>query len=368
MKSSKALLIILGFLFFSNYASALTTLKKIQVKENSKIDLFFDKTVSKKQVNIEYFNDVVQFSISDVSIYPAKIIPVSGKELSKVFAYQYGPKLVRCRLSVKGVAEKYKNRFQMTSIGKTLSIRLLEATKPKNIFTIKDNVVIHSAQALIKVEPKISQESAKTNEIKQSEEEKELLAKVLQKNTPNITSTVTKNVHSYAKPLPSIWKSMFGVARVLVFVLILFCVLAFTFHKFRRLKLNSGKSNVSGVMKWAEKFSKLSFPNLGLKNKMIDVVANHYLGPKKNIVVIRVAGKYLVLGVSNESINLITQLEEEEEVSFEELPAHLEPRLSNSSGAVLAGKPQFFDLLSTESTKPSIRSQIRSKIEGLKQL
>src|SRR4051812_9124211 len=105
-------------------AHAITTLRKVQVTDGDQIELLFDGKVNPKQIRTEFFNDIIQLSLQDVSVYPAKISSVSGMDFTKVFAYQYAPKLVRLRLTVKGKAESYQGRFSMKASGKGLSIRL----------------------------------------------------------------------------------------------------------------------------------------------------------------------------------------------------------------------------------------------------
>ena len=47
-----------------------------------------------------------------------------------------------------------------------------------------------------------------------------------------------------------------------------------------------------------------------LKNRLISVLANHYLGAKKSIAMVEVPGSVLVLGVSADRINLLTKIED----------------------------------------------------------
>src|SRR5258708_1989943 len=103
---------------------ALTTLKKVQVTDHSQVDLIFDDKVYARQIKTEFVNDIIQLSLNDVSVYPAKITSISGAELTKVFAYQYAPKLVRCRFSVKGKADDFKNRISIKASGKIVTVRI----------------------------------------------------------------------------------------------------------------------------------------------------------------------------------------------------------------------------------------------------
>ncbi|MBI3542101.1 MAG: flagellar biosynthetic protein FliO [Deltaproteobacteria bacterium] len=60
-----------------------------------------------------------------------------------------------------------------------------------------------------------------------------------------------------------------------------------------------------GVKRYAGKLKKLPF---GKKERLIQVVASHYLGNKKSISLVKVTGEYLVVGVSNDGISLISKL------------------------------------------------------------
>lgn len=50
----------------------------------------------------------------------------------------------------------------------------------------------------------------------------------------------------------------------------------------------------------------------GFKEKMIQVLANYYLGNKKSIMILKVPGAILVVGVANDSINLLTHIKNED--------------------------------------------------------
>ena len=48
----------------------------------------------------------------------------------------------------------------------------------------------------------------------------------------------------------------------------------------------------------------------GSKEQLIKVVANQYIGVKKNIALVEVPGSILVVGVSNDSISLLSKIED----------------------------------------------------------
>ena len=50
----------------------------------------------------------------------------------------------------------------------------------------------------------------------------------------------------------------------------------------------------------------------GVKGQLIRVIANQYIGIKKNIALVEVPGSILVVGISNDNISLLTKIEDKE--------------------------------------------------------
>jgi len=455
----KRFLILAAFTaLWGSSASATSTLKQVQVSNGSQVDLLFDSKISKSQVKTEYFNDIIQVILTDTSVYPAKISSVSGGDLLKIFAYQYAPKLVRCRLTVKGKAESFKDRIQLVANGKILTIRVdgdvasvdkvampaAQAVRAKagpahdsgqsadesEESALLDRVL--RAPAPPTVAPKAAQEQAAAESAKSKANAPTAGASADFSSSDSVTTEShhgskdgslpetnaerftdrNKSVHNMAggKALPSLFSALWKLALVTG----LFCLLAFAAKKW----LNSGRDRKSRVLGAIGKFTKTG---MARKGKMIEVISTHYLGPKKSIAVVRVAQATLVLGITNESINLITRLSDSAEVDseLEALAAESAPERSerdedslfqpdrfskspvsgggkklsaaaaaiaayakpndNAAGAVSAGPAIFSNMLKSETSKPApvqfgagagagVRSQIRSKLEGLKPL
>ena len=64
------------------------------------------------------------------------------------------------------------------------------------------------------------------------------------------------------------------------------------------------------VFYFARRISKVE--NLGAKEKLIRVLANKFIGVKKNICVVEVPGALLILGVTHNQITLLTKIEDQE--------------------------------------------------------
>jgi flagellar biogenesis protein FliO len=321
--------------FQANAFSATLNLKQIQVKSPTEIELKFDGKVERTQVQIDYANDIIQLSLNNVSVYPAKITPISDGEFTKVFAYQFSPRLVRCRLTVKGKAESFRNRIRLSFDGKTVRIKNEEAIS----------------------------ESKKQEDVEV--DEKQLMERVMKINPPekDALPSVPVSVEKKAdlpekmhltggRPLPSPWSAL----GKLGLVLIIFGGIALLVKKMRNSQ-PSEKEN-SG---WMGHLKKIAVQGFSKDGKMIQTVATHYLGPKKSLVVVKISGKTLVLGVTPESINLVAQINE---------------------GADKEDTDDFSDILDSKDSSQDdgnenlgpvapvvgVRSRIKNRLEGLKPL
>jgi flagellar biogenesis protein FliO len=409
------LVVLAGIGFASTSAFALTTLKQVQVTNGSQVDLLFDGKIKPAQIRTEFFNDTIQVSLTDAAVYPAKISSVNGDALTKIFAYQYAPKLVRCRITVKGKAEDYKDLFTAKAQGKILTLRVGQSS---------DQITLQSsapeAQAGQAKKRVVEADAFKISEA----EEKALLERVL-KSQPVAPTTAVMEKQEAApqsskrskrdreespkalaggKPLPSLWSALAKLAMVIA----LFLAAAFAVRKFRGVDFGSApsghfeKSGLMGLKGLGGALSRFThgIGIKGAKGKMIEVVSTHHLGPKKSIAVVKVAGRTLVLGVSAESINLITQIDGNGEADFSDLggldiafdrSSAPEPASPGGLGATAAGPAFFSELLRGEATQPqaayargpgevsarpvatppsstNVRAQIRSRLEGLKPL
>lgn len=415
-------------------AHAVTTLKQVQISNGSQIDLLFDGKIQKGQIHTDFINDIIQLSIQDVSVYPAKISSVNGGALTKIFAYQYAPKLVRCRLTVKGKAEDYKDKLEIKAGGRILTVRMqaqvAAAPAPSQPdaeeLALLNRVKAAEAPKPAKEAAKLVKEPAKESAKASSEKDAITVSAAApatvastdgapgsSENLPIHLTGESSGKLTGAKPLPSPLKA-FGKMGL---VLGLFGLFAFGLKRYAQSKADSrlGDSrvleNAASEGGWLGALGRIAKKGLGRNQRMIEVLSSHYLGPKKSISVVRVAGRVLVLGVSNESINLITQLSEEDAAdqlgSLDALdlgalvtPSKSAPLKSKTAaaaaaaGATAAGNPFFADLLQTERSKPAftnpsgpsayaagpavsqpakngganVRAQIRNRLEGLKQL
>ena len=336
---------------------SLVNIKQVQVSDNDRIDILLDGKLDASQVRTEFLNDIIQLSVSDASVYPAKISSVSGKNLSKIFIYQYAPKLVRVRLTVKGKADAFQDKVHVKPAGKMLTIRL-------NGAGVADKVATSAAQ--------VRREGSTNTSVGADADERALLEKVLrapvakpadkpvEKVVEKVLSTLDTNADKPKAdeaateidgPGPKSGKRRFeprnealggrkdNFSAVKVLASLAGVVLLLGAVLLGLKRVTNSRSQNSSLGRWVRK-------SLGRQEKMIEVLAAHHLGTKKSIHMVKVAGRTLVLGVADDSINLITELNG--------APAEM------GTGAVAAGASVDEDFLSTlgeqlaqESGRPS---------------
>ena len=345
-------------------AHAVLVLKQVQALGSNQVELQFDRDVDVKAIKTEFYQDIIQLSLNNVSVYPPRIFSVPGADIAKVFAYQYTPKLVRCRLTMKGKAEEFKDRISLRSKGRTLILSLQPPVLAKDKVTLQAAKAISAPQAV----------PAKTV---LKPEDKSVLDKVLKEpanpeaqNKPvNLTGSPSAS-KSHKTSQSTLGRAAKGFAWMTVVILLMAGLL---------LALRKALKAKPGSKSWLLRMMK---GKLGGPGKLIEVEATHYLGPKKSIAVVKVQGRRLVLGVTEESINLITQLDARADGTPDDgldLLAGLGVK-KMGAGAEVAGPGQFSEILASAGSKPSfgapestkrvssVRDQIRRRVEGLKNL
>lgn len=304
---------ILIILLFGVHAEASVVLKQVQVSKGDQVDFLFDQNLSENQVSLEYLRDIIQINLKDTSVYPAKILSVDGPSLTKVFAYQYTPAFVRARLTMKQDAKEYQARTKYSINGRMLTVKIeTPVPPPAPVVTPKAETKLNAS-------------------------EKKLLKKVMKET---------------AKPKVNLMDPM----KLSLGFSALFGGILIVFLGFRRF----GKINVSKILtkkpgKFASFFNRIQIGR-GQK-RPIEVVASHYLGPKKSIAVIKVMNRTMVIGVTDEAINLISDMSESE---VEESPDE-----TLSFGALLEEKKELPKPIRSQSSSMSdVRERIKRKLEA----
>ena len=323
----------------SCFANSLTV-RDIELKGDGAVQIQLDGVAPKSSLEIDYVRDIVQFSIQNATIYPAKILHADSSEaFNKVFAYQYAPNLVRVRFSVDGKADDFRGKVKWEQRGKTLFL-----TFPKGIIAKKEDTDTHEKSLLAKVlghsgtkVEKIENE-AKAEKVEPVKAEARAAAPSIADEAPAEAPKAEAKTHNKltgnnmtmsaplggARPGPSAFRSfmaMFLVVGGLGLVLL-----------YVKKKKNSAQANRVGDS-W---LSNLLPGSMKKSKALIEVIANHSLGPKQSITVVRIRGQQFVLGVTQDSVQLITQLDADEA----EVDVLDDPKIADSIGKMFGSKPQ----------------------------
>ena len=280
---------------------------------------------------LSFYEKSVQFDMPDTYIHPAKRVFEVGDEFLKyVYALQHSKDKVRMRLLVSQSGISLKDRLSVLRDDKNLIIVIKKAAAAKGqetaaikskIKNIKSEINIAGSQKDLEMrsqelgegelklqmqnivsEPDTQQSKADINNpegIKAVEGKiEEVKPQLTTPDSENQTSNIeTKGAGSgylkYQEPLPveppdmssAIFKTITALAIVLAAVLL-----------------------ISYIAKKVLKKNDIVFG----KDKLIRVLGTSYIGVKKAITLLDVAGEVLVIGVTNNNITMLTKLESED--------------------------------------------------------
>jgi len=320
-------------------ANALSVLKSAEKSNEQEITFEFDKNINESNIDIKYFQDTIQISINGASVYPAKIFSVKDPIIKKVFAYQYTPKQIRCRLTIEGDAEAIQDRFKFKLQGNKLKASISEPA--------------------VAAVDKIKTSSAQINKSKNREEQ---LKKEIKLAENEIDGATVKEKKGGSPEVIASFGTLFLVSVFSIFGIII--AVAVRKVRLRPANRKVSQSESGKLSRW---LTRMSGGRLAVKPKMISIESTHYLGPKKSIAIINVQGQRIVVGITNDSINLITRLDDEMENALdgEEKESDFSKNLfreidNQDSRSTSAG--------SALKSGSSVRDEIRKKISELKPL
>jgi flagellar biogenesis protein FliO len=384
MKRSLLLLGVLLSLLGNTQAFALTVLKDVSVFDGERVDLEFDRGIKEKQIKTEFFRDIVQISIKDVAVYPAKIFSVDGPHLKKVFAYQYTPNLIRCRLTVEGDAKKYEGRVKVALKDSKVVISIADNEIQKDQIATQASQSIRSASNSSGQQGTPSKEKSKPEDSNLNDvRDPELLNEVLGKSQKQKASHDSQN-----KKLTSGKDVEFPLGHLVWILGALGCVWVILFALKKSKKLNRNFHQSEMRRKLAGFMTKLGV-SAQMKQDQIRILSNQNLSPSAQLAVVEIEGKRMVLGITPKSINLISEHSSFDSDTNSDSPDEFDsnaifgapssfPSASQIRPArALPVENQFQDLVQRASQQPrmsppkrelSVRDRIRRRIEEMKAL
>lgn len=301
----------LAFLIPVTALAAPLKMTDVSVKRNAaglNVDITFDRPVSAKALKPVFERNFVQLVLKSTKVDAARMIPVAGSEVAKIFAYPYSPDTARVRLILKRDNDWAKGRVSLWN-NNPRTVRVF-VKDPQTDRTVVTSVAPKPAPA--PVAPKTTTVEALAIAPTTSEDAK--LLKEVERNTPEIDIHNPDSVKaalertSDKKSAPGSENAISAVAKTEATQLGIKSDPSKNFLRMALVLLGIISFFIGGVLlvkRYATKLKKLPF---GKKERLIQVVATHYLGNKKSISLVKVTGEYMVVGVSNEGISLISKL------------------------------------------------------------
>jgi flagellar biosynthetic protein FliO len=286
------------------------------------LDLVFDRAMPAKSLKPTFERNFVQIALKPARMDTARMIPVTESEVQKVFAYPYSRDVARVRIIFRHDNKWAKGKISLWN-NNPRSVRVFI----KDPQTVAQVSAVQKSQAKSQPKPELKPEpaaplaaaAAPAPAPSPAEAEDKALLKEVMANTRDIdihnpdsikNALVDKpKAHDGSPERDTMSRDNSNDTSVGIkadpsrhfarMAAALFGVLALFF------------SGVFLLKRYASKIKGLPF---GKKERLIQVIASHHLGNKKSISLVKVTGEYMVVGVGNEGISLISKLGREIDV------------------------------------------------------
>lgn len=290
---------VLALIYFISslaFADTETKMSKIKVRrDNGKmtIDLNFDGEVKLSEFGPVALNKALQFDITGAQMQTSsQAMSLKDAWLKSLYVYNLDADTIRFRINAKEKsAEELKPLFQVKQKGNRLTFQLQANTevKPKPAVLADVGSTVEKVEAAKVIEPAAEKPIYPTAKLVASEDTAVPTseASVDSESTSVLATDESEKVE--LKESTSSQASMLNkkFINVLVAVSIVGLMLI-------------------GLAMFMRKWKKVSGVDKHVNN--IKVLSQHFLGPKKSLCVVRVAGETLLVGVTDNNINLIKSL------------------------------------------------------------
>ena len=223
--------------------------------------------------------------------------PTGDAFIPNVFISRLNASTLQLKLELGEGTDNIRNNFFWNNEGRVLQIRIQRKNQDILASFLKDaredvlNNQVEASPPAAEVEPLQAIPVSKERPALFGTEAGE--KKVLPSSKPEIEGAKKLNesgLVSAGEPL-ELWPSSLKMLSTLALVLGLMFLL---FYAFKKLVLKNSL--------------------FGKYNKMVNVLSTGFLGPKKSIALVEVAGEVLVLGISNDHISLLSNIQDSDKI------------------------------------------------------
>ncbi len=289
--------LISSFLLLAS-AADLNTLKSIQVEQKgNKTMIHMDMTHELNQAQIEarFMRRTIEWDLAGVQTKKDKMfVDVGGAEISNIYASQPDAKGLRIRVNLNNekVASNYHEQVQFLKSKNKLTLVLDNSVAVLN-HNIKELSRMYDveSESMSKMQEHIAQKSVISTEAVENENDMPIAtaqAPTLEQEMAIDDTKEEKEIPLAAKNAKAEVSSTSSMGRMAAGSVAVLLLLGSLYFMNKKLK---------------EKKSGAAFNHDSIK-----VVSQKYLGPKRQLTLVRVSGEYLLLGVTDHNISLIKQL------------------------------------------------------------
>ncbi len=299
-------------------------LKEIEHSEQGDrflVEYIFDQKVP-DTYSLEFINSTIQVDLSGAELANKKrFTSIEDERVKNLYTYQLKDDLLRMRIN-------YKEQFTAEDFKERVSVNLFDN---RMIVEVKDG---RGAMPEKVTKPIFEKNALKVSAADFSEPKPKAIAKTDENKKEYEIPVFLKTEPKKAKAKSSFWK------RLLYSLGILAVLSVFGFF---------------GLRQW--KKSRIANPGTSIK-----VITQHYLGPKKSLAVVRIAGESILIGVTDHTITHIKDLALlEEEV----------PEIENTFTDSLYNADQKIDAPEAEEDQfalTGIKDLVSDRLKNMRQL
>lgn len=349
-----------------------------QADGSYKVEFSFSQRLSPQDVAVEFERNFIQVSLKGVSAYPARMENIKHSILEKVFTYQYQPDLARARVLLRSAASSIRDKasWEITPEG----LRIVLKGGATTAESVTDSVKSKAAAADVSLTTGADEERIVEEILNESKGLKSSLKTSVVAGKSSSVEPALFSDKNDAKTLGDLSggasgedQAIFsgksaqdngkrkteGATRVLASLLLVIGIIGASAMAYRRFSLGKG----------------IAFQR---QPKVIEVIANQGLGPKRSIALVKVLDQYMVLGMAGESISLLSNLGSDLKIEkyLDQIGGPGGSFVETFEGALsgLSGKTSSSDSVDENTVhrvaepKVSIRGSIKKRIEGFKPL
>lgn len=375
-----SMVLVFSLLFTLNSWADLATLKSVasQTTDGHFVTrLQFDQPLQGQEYSVDYINETVQVNIPGALIKSKKRLErLKTDTVKSLYTYQVDEDLLRHRIILNSgnAAVKLENQVQIEKDGANLFIRI---PRIKNIAAEKTSSTPSTMASIIKSLPKkvkIKEEKRDRNSAGMMSPEEEEMKKIILSSEAIKSAPIKTRQVSLQKEAKATSKVVEGkeLSESEIPVLAGVKKESKASSSLSRMLISLGVVLLVGLGAF---LGLKRFQHKGLlksNHTSIKMLTQHYIGPKKSLAIIQVAGESILVGVTDHSITHIKTLalldEEVPELAKQPFADSLESNAQESNTVAAQDKVASAPADADEFSIKGIKDLVSTRLNGMRDI